>query len=193
MRLGRVPLLLRTVLIVAQDLIDDPRERIQLRAADRLHAAIPGRQPVAQHLAYRLPREPEAPRRRPLAQPLDVNAAPHLRIELHSIHPSCVPQNTLGMLGGPLKRSGVPPPSGGFQPPIYGLFLLRRSHPSDLKRRVAIMCGAGTGWFSLRATERGARVTAVDIGQALLKIVRDTCVVVLEAIWRRRKHLVEPK
>ena len=66
-------------------------------------------------------------------------------------------------------------------------------NPSDLKRRIAIMCGAGTGWFSLRATERGARVTAVDIGQALFKIVRDTCVVVLEAIWRRRKHLVEPK
>ena len=31
------------------------------------------------------------------------------------------------MLGGPRARSGVPPPSGGFTPPLCGLFLLRRS------------------------------------------------------------------
>ena len=73
---------------------------------------VPGRQSVAQHLAHRLPGQPEAARRRPLAQPLHIDAAPHLRIELHSIHPSCVPQHTLGMLGGPLERSGFLPPSG---------------------------------------------------------------------------------
>ena len=33
------------------------------------------------------------------------------------------------MLGGPLERSGFPPPSGRFTPPRCGLFLLRRSHP----------------------------------------------------------------
>ena len=55
---------------------------------------------------------PEAARRRPLAQPFHIDAAPYLRIELHSIHPSCVPQNTVGMLGGPLDRSGFPSPSG---------------------------------------------------------------------------------
>ena len=32
------------------------------------------------------------------------------------------------MLGGPRERSGFPPPSGGFIPPLCGLFLLRRSH-----------------------------------------------------------------
>ena len=32
------------------------------------------------------------------------------------------------MLGGPLERSGFPPPSGGFTPSRCGLFLLRRSH-----------------------------------------------------------------
>ena len=31
------------------------------------------------------------------------------------------------MLGGPLERSGFPPPSGGFTPSRCGLFLLRRS------------------------------------------------------------------
>ena len=64
--------------------------------------AIPRRQAVAQHLAHRLSGQPEAARRRALAPPLHIHAAPHRRIELHSIHPSCVPQNTLGMLGGPL-------------------------------------------------------------------------------------------
>ena len=42
------------------------------------------------------------------------------------------------MLGGPCERSGFPPPSGGFTPPLCGLFLLRRSHPFDafrIKRR----------------------------------------------------------
>ena len=34
------------------------------------------------------------------------------------------------MLGGPLERSGFPPPSGGFTPSRCGLFLLRRSHLS---------------------------------------------------------------
>ncbi len=33
------------------------------------------------------------------------------------------------MLGGPRERSGFPPPSGGFIPPLCSLFLLRRSHP----------------------------------------------------------------
>ena len=32
------------------------------------------------------------------------------------------------MLGGPLERSGFPPPAGSFTPPRCGLFLLRRSH-----------------------------------------------------------------
>ena len=32
------------------------------------------------------------------------------------------------MLGGPRERSGFPPPSGGFIPPLCSLFLLRRSH-----------------------------------------------------------------
>ena len=35
------------------------------------------------------------------------------------------------MLGGPRKRSGFPPPSGGVTPPICGLFLLRRSQTSE--------------------------------------------------------------
>ena len=100
------------MLIVAQDLIDDPHETVQFRTPDRLRPAIPGRQAVAQHLAHRLSGQSEASRRRTLAQPFHIDAAPYLSIELHSIHPSCVPRNTIGMLGGPLERSGFPPPSG---------------------------------------------------------------------------------
>ena len=95
-------LLLRPVLIVTEDLIDASREGLQLRTPDRLLPAIPRRQAVAQHLAHRLSGQPEAARRRARAPPLHLHAALHHRIELHSIHPSCVPQNTLGMLGGPL-------------------------------------------------------------------------------------------
>ena len=93
-------------------LIDDPHETVQFRTPDRLRPAIPGRQAVAQHLAHRLSGQSEASRRRTLAQPFHIDAAPYLSIELHSIHPSCVPRNTIGMLGGPLERSGFPPPSG---------------------------------------------------------------------------------
>ena len=35
------------------------------------------------------------------------------------------------MLGGPLERSGFPPPAGSFTPPRCGLFLLRRSQLGD--------------------------------------------------------------
>ena len=64
------------------------------------------RHAVAQHLAHRLSGQPEAPCRPALAQPLHIDAAPHLRIELHSIHPFRVPQNTFGMLGGPRLPPG---------------------------------------------------------------------------------------
>ena len=39
------------------------------------------------------------------------------------------------MLGGPLERSGFPPPAGSFTPPRCGLFLLRRSQIADSNRR----------------------------------------------------------
>ena len=121
---GRAQSTVWEVPVVSKDLIDDPREGAQLRTPDRLVPAIPRRQPVAQHLAHRLASQPKAPRGRAFAQPLHIDAAPHLGVELHSIHPSCVPQHTLGMLGGPLARSGFPPPSGCFTPPRCGPFSL---------------------------------------------------------------------
>ena len=49
------------------------------------------------------------------------------------------------MLGGPLERSGFPPPSGGFTPSRCGLFLLRRSQ----------LRGSGGVWIRLFADEGG--------------------------------------
>ena len=38
------------------------------------------------------------------------------------------------MLGGPRERSGFPPPSGSFTPPLCGLVLLRRSQVVEVNR-----------------------------------------------------------
>ena len=51
------------------------------------------------------------------------------------------------MLGGPLERSGFPPPAGSFTPPRCGLFLLRRSH--DAAVVVGITLGYAAGHASV--------------------------------------------
>lgn len=45
----------------------------------------------------------------------------------------------------------------------------------DLTGRRLLDAGCGTGWFSLRAQQRGAIVTALDIGPKLLEQVRRKC------------------
>ena len=52
------------------------------------------RRGVAQHLAHGLAGQSKPLRRFALADPLDVDAAAYLCVELHAIHPSRVPQNT---------------------------------------------------------------------------------------------------
>ena len=47
--------------------------------------------------------------------------------------------------------------------------------PEDLAGKRLLDGGSGTGWFSKRATERGARVTSIDIGHQLLKKVGEKC------------------
>jgi len=47
--------------------------------------------------------------------------------------------------------------------------------PCDLRGRSLLDAGCGTGWFSLWAHQRGADVTAVDIGPRLLAQVRRKC------------------
>lgn len=45
----------------------------------------------------------------------------------------------------------------------------------DLTGERVLDAGCGTGWFSLWACQRGARVTALDIGPRLLEMVRRKC------------------
>ena len=54
---------------------------------------------------------------------------------------------------------------------VFDVFL--RDH--DLTGRRLLDAGCGTGWFSLRASQRGAKVTALDIGPKLLQQVRRKC------------------
>ncbi len=45
----------------------------------------------------------------------------------------------------------------------------------DLTGKAVLDAGCGTGWFSMRACQRGAEVTALDIGPRLLSQVRHKC------------------
>jgi 2-polyprenyl-3-methyl-5-hydroxy-6-metoxy-1,4-benzoquinol methylase len=47
--------------------------------------------------------------------------------------------------------------------------------PEDLSGKALLDAGSGTGWFSLKATERGADVTSLDIGPKLLEQVAKKC------------------
>jgi 2-polyprenyl-3-methyl-5-hydroxy-6-metoxy-1,4-benzoquinol methylase len=47
--------------------------------------------------------------------------------------------------------------------------------PEDLHGKKLLDAGAGTGWFSARACQRGARVTSLDVGEKLLAQVAKKC------------------
>lgn len=53
---------------------------------------------------------------------------------------------------------------------IYGHLL-----PQDLNGKMLLDAGCGTGWFSLKAMEHGARVTSLDVGINLLEQVGKKC------------------
>ena len=61
------------------------------------------------------------------------------------------------MLGGPLERSGFPPPAGSFTPPRCGLFLLRRSQLSGQTGGMGVITGVVT---SDQGPEEGVWVIA---------------------------------
>ena len=110
--LRRVLLLLGNAFVVSQDLVDDRDERIELRPHRRLRAHVARRHRELHHLADSPGIDPEPPRRRPLAQTLDLNRVSNLRVELHVLHP---------------------PPSAerGTGLPVAGI-LLRRNRPNRL-------------------------------------------------------------
>jgi len=70
----------RPPLILLQDPLDDPNERIQLGPRRRPPPPIPWRHRERQHLRHRPRVDPKAPRRFPLAQPLHVHCPSYLNV-----------------------------------------------------------------------------------------------------------------
>jgi len=82
-----MPLFLRPTLILGQDGVDNPGERIQLRARRRPAPPVPGWHRKRQHLGYRPRVDPKLTRRFPPAQTFNLNRITNLSIELHALHP----------------------------------------------------------------------------------------------------------
>jgi malonyl-CoA O-methyltransferase len=47
--------------------------------------------------------------------------------------------------------------------------------PDDLAGKQLLDAGCGTGWFSKKACDRGAKVTSLDVGEKLLAQVAKKC------------------
>src|SRR5271165_3957835 len=82
-----MPLLPRPALILRQDTVDDPGERIQLRTRRRPAPPVPGRYREHQHLGYCPRVNPKLSRRFPSAQTLDLYRVTNPPIKLHHFHP----------------------------------------------------------------------------------------------------------
>src|SRR5271154_4709356 len=86
--LRRMLLLLRSRLVVPENAVDYGNKWIKLRFCRRLLAHVTRRHRELHHLVHGPRINPEPPRRRPLAQPLNPNRMPYLQIEIHVLHPS---------------------------------------------------------------------------------------------------------
>ena len=92
------------------------------------------------------------------------------------------------MLGGPLERSGFPPPAGSFTPPRCGLFLLRRSQVGQIvKRSIAPRAVALVGVPSGSCCKRTRRSAALSNPPAARKSSRLPAVIAVSSraiSWR---------
>ena len=73
--------------ILFQDLVDDAGIGLQLGPAGRSLPPVPRRDRVFQHLAHRVPVQPELPRRLPDAHPLHHHCPADPQIHFHLVHP----------------------------------------------------------------------------------------------------------
>ncbi len=85
--LRRVTLLRRTALILLKNPVDDPDERVQLRARRRLAPPVTRRHREHHHLGNRPRVDPKPPRRLALAQSLNLHRIANPSVELHALHP----------------------------------------------------------------------------------------------------------
>jgi hypothetical protein len=92
--LRRVALLSRAFPVLLKDLVDDAGERIELRARDRLAAAISRGNRERPHLVDRLAVQPVYPSRLSAAHTLYQTRMPNPRVQLHSVHPPTFRQLT---------------------------------------------------------------------------------------------------
>src|SRR5208283_2131324 len=92
--LGRMPLLLRPLLVVLQNGVNDALPGAQLRPPNRLLPLIARRFGEHQHLAYGFACQSELPCYIPLATTLDSNCPSDSRIQFHGVHPSRISQKT---------------------------------------------------------------------------------------------------
>src|ERR1035437_3824374 len=83
-------LLGRLTLIVLQDTVDDPDERIQLRPRRRPVPPVSRRHRERQHFRHRPRVDPKPTRRLPSAHPLHIHRSPHLPVQFHAFHPSAL-------------------------------------------------------------------------------------------------------
>ena len=93
--LRRVPLLYGPCLIFFQDPVDHTRERVEHGRGRRPGPPISGRDRERQHLANRVPVQPEQPRRLTDAHPVDMAGASNTAVELHSVHTPGLPSEFL--------------------------------------------------------------------------------------------------
>src|ERR1700736_4648874 len=82
-----MPLLPRPTLILQQDPLDDPGERVELRTRRRPASPVPGRYRKRQHLRTRPRIDAKTPRCFPPAHTFNLNRITNLSIELHALHP----------------------------------------------------------------------------------------------------------
>ena len=122
-----VTLLLRTILILFQDTVDNTDERIELRADRRPRPDITRWHRIAQHLPDRARVDPKTTSRFALAQTLNHYRVANPPIQFHSLHP---PPFALKCKGLSLTEfcSGATRLSGRFS---EGLLLRRSQSPRD--------------------------------------------------------------
>jgi hypothetical protein len=102
--LGRVPLLARTVQVLAQPRVDDLGEPVQLRPLHRRRPPVARRHRVDDHLVDAVARDPEVARDRPFAQALPEVGPPNLPIQLHGENAPALPAVREGKRGRLLRR-----------------------------------------------------------------------------------------
>src|SRR4029453_16501572 len=119
--LGGVTLLAVLTVVVAQPLVDDLGEPVQLRPLDRCRPPIPRRHRKTQHLLYAFARNPKVPCCLPRTHPVP-NGETDLQIQFHGENAPALPAARKGKTGRVLLRlhseTIPPPPWLTFPPPL---------------------------------------------------------------------------